>query len=206
MAETRTRPRREDVRQAILAQALESFERDGYAATTLARIAAASGFTKGAVYSGFGSKAELFAEACAGRFARVSEALMAEVGPALASGGDRAAIVAQVADAITTATLDSPVPWQVLQNEFRAVAMRDDAVRAVYHDFTARRVAILVDLFAANSYLGRLERGALERSAFVVLSLVNALALEHWASPDVVDPGTIRAIATSFLDSNLPRP
>ena len=54
------RPRREDVRRRLLAAAVHVFADAGYDAASLDQVAAAAGFTKGAVYSNFASKDELF--------------------------------------------------------------------------------------------------------------------------------------------------
>jgi len=58
---TSSRLRRQaETRQVLLATAEESFCRDGYAATSLERIAKAAGFTTGAIYANFPSKERLF--------------------------------------------------------------------------------------------------------------------------------------------------
>ena len=57
------RPKRDDVRAAILTSAAETFLEEGFQRASLAIIAQRAGFTKGAVYSNFGSKPELFMEA-----------------------------------------------------------------------------------------------------------------------------------------------
>jgi AcrR family transcriptional regulator len=52
--------RQERTREALVRAAREVFARDGFHAARLDAIARAAGFSKGAVYSNFGSKAELF--------------------------------------------------------------------------------------------------------------------------------------------------
>lgn len=47
-------------RERLLAAAHELFRRDGYAATSVERIAAAAGYSKGAVYSNFENKEAIF--------------------------------------------------------------------------------------------------------------------------------------------------
>jgi AcrR family transcriptional regulator len=57
----RTRAERtEEIGQRVLVAARRSFSRDGYHGTTLDAVALAAGFTKGAVYSRYPSKADLF--------------------------------------------------------------------------------------------------------------------------------------------------
>ena len=57
---TTPRTPRAEVRERILAAAIAEFSARGYSAATLDSIAIGAGFTKGAVYSNFGSKEDLF--------------------------------------------------------------------------------------------------------------------------------------------------
>ncbi|MGM7679105.1 TetR/AcrR family transcriptional regulator [Microbacterium sp. A94] len=57
----RTRAERQrETREALILAALDAFSRDGYHATSLEGIAHDAGFSKGAVYSNFASKSDLF--------------------------------------------------------------------------------------------------------------------------------------------------
>lgn len=198
------RPRREDVRAEILAVATVAFERDGYRATSLEAVAIGAGYTKGAVYSNFGGKPGLFAQACTQRLAAISVDLLERVAPALDAAADRAALLRPLAEAVAEATLDTPLRWQLLLNEFRTVALRDPAVDRVYADLSRTRVDGLVDLLASNAYLARLDRSALRRASVVLLTLVNALALEHAAAPETVDRATVVDVVAAFLGVVLP--
>lgn len=51
---------KQQTRDALIAAALVAFSRDGYNRASLDSVAGQAGFSKGAVYSNFGSKAELF--------------------------------------------------------------------------------------------------------------------------------------------------
>lgn len=199
-----TRPRREDVRADILEHASAVFEREGYAKASLDKIAAEAGYTKGAVYSGFGGKPELFAEACSRRMEEISRATMARVEPALAGQADRVTIITELASALTSSTLDAPARWALLLHEFRSVALRDAAVDAVYQQLMARRVGFLVDLLDDNAYLSRLGRPTLERAAVILLSLANALAVEHVLAPKTVDREAVVLSIRGLLDAVLP--
>lgn len=200
----RQRPRRSDVRAAVLAEAIRSFEHTGYAGTTLAGVAAAAGFTKGAVYSSFGGKAALFAEACRVRQEEISRDLMTRLEPVIAAPpAERAG---QISAALASATLDAPVRWQQLLSEFRAVALHDPEVGVVYAELSRARVAFLADLFVTDPILARLERPTLERAALALLSLVNTFALEHSATPDLVDRTTVTEVFAAFLTAVLSSP
>src|ERR1035438_4426893 len=54
------RPKREVVRRRLLDAALEVFAERGFASANLDQVAAAAGLTKGAIYSNFTSKDDLF--------------------------------------------------------------------------------------------------------------------------------------------------
>ncbi len=203
-ARRRTRALRSDVRADLIAEAIAAFERHGYAGTSLDAVASAAGYTKGAIYSNFGGKPELFGEACSQRLAAISAELLARVEPVLDAGGDRAALIGPLAEAVTSATLDTPLRWQILLNEFRAVALRDGAVDHVYKELSRRRVDGLVALLATNAYFARLRPDDLHRAALVLLTLVNALALEHAAAPRTVERSTVEAIVASFFGVVLP--
>ena len=71
MTHTRVRPLRADVRDQVVAAAREEFAEHGFAGTSVAQVAARAGFTKGAVYSNFEGKPELFAAAMQAYFAEL---------------------------------------------------------------------------------------------------------------------------------------
>lgn len=81
-----------ETREALLVVAEKRFEEQGYDATTLSEIARAAGFTKGAVYSNFRSKADLFQEVWSRREGRRLPDLVAALGDA-ASLEDRIDVV-----------------------------------------------------------------------------------------------------------------
>ena len=86
MTTTRVRPLRSEVREQIVAAAGEEFAERGYGGTSVAQVAARAGFTKGAVYSNFGGKPELFAAAMQAYFAG---AVVGAFDDALGARGDR---------------------------------------------------------------------------------------------------------------------
>jgi TetR/AcrR family transcriptional regulator, transcriptional repressor of aconitase len=72
-------------RERLLQAAREAFLRDGFARTSVESIAEAAGLSKGAVYSNFEGKDELFLELLEAKFAADSE----EIGRLAATHGDR---------------------------------------------------------------------------------------------------------------------
>src|ERR1700684_4238566 len=83
----RTRPTRVEVRDRILDAASKVFAAEGFVGATIDAIGQAAGFTKGAVYSNFDSKDELFLALLDREF----ELRGAQIVTALEGGGDTAA-------------------------------------------------------------------------------------------------------------------
>jgi AcrR family transcriptional regulator len=189
----RTRPRRDQVRARVLEAAREVFAERGFAGASTDLVAAAAGFTKGAVYSNFGSKDELFLALMAAEAA----ARVAAVEQALATTTDLPGALAAVG-----AQLSRPdAAWQLLYLEFWQRAVRDPAVRTA---FTASRrelrgrVAAVVERFLAEHPVqtgwdaGRL--------TVVILALTHGLALESLPDPDAVPDDVLPRVLADLVD------
>lgn len=167
------RPRRVEVRADLLAAARDSFERDGYARSTLADVAARAGYTKGAVYSNFAGKPELFAEACQAHFEESSDSVVEALDQYLAlPSGSRG--TAHLVDSLVSTLAGSP--WPLLLDEFRHVARRDPAVAAVYTELRGRRTARVCALLAEHG-VGE-DEAHREDLAVILLAQLNELALD----------------------------
>ncbi|MFG2005473.1 TetR/AcrR family transcriptional regulator [Spirillospora sp. NPDC048911] len=107
-------------RELLLATARRLFLRDGYHATSLEKVADAAGFSKGAVYSNFGTKDELcqtVIEAVRAEHVRaIMEAFLGE-----GSDEDRLAVF----EAWAERTIGDP-GWTLLEAEFAIHATRRD--------------------------------------------------------------------------------
>ncbi len=74
-------------RERLLQAATDLFRRDGYAITSLERIAEAAGFTKGAVYSNFDSKEAIYLEVLSAEALRSLGDLLADLDGATDAAG-----------------------------------------------------------------------------------------------------------------------
>ena len=187
------RPHRDEVKNRILVAATENFERDGYAGASLRRIASDAGFTKGAVYSNFGSKPDLFGQVCTERLASGERDVVDALSPILSSGGSPDEVMRQISEKLTEILLED-APWQVILAEFRALARHDEEIAEAYTKLQKQRIAQLVDLTTQYCVLDRVKSAedANPRSlAVVVLSLVNVLALEFSVASAVIDQQVI---------------
>ena len=173
-------------REELLAAAQRRFFEAGYHATTLDDVADAAGYTKGAVYSTFGSKA--------GLFLALFDAIVDE---RLAS--TRAII--DTADSGSEASLqalaDQPVEernarFLLLAIEFWVHAAREPVLLDAFSERYRRLRASLAELAPADSPLHP------QRWALVTLALSNGFALERLIDPDGV-PGDLMADVQSRL-------
>jgi len=113
-------------RRLLLDAAGRVFRELGYTRATLDAIAEAAGFTKGAVYSHFTSKADLFLTLLEERIARRREGMLATVQSSLADGDIEAMAVAVFSESRADPS------WQLAVLEFRVTAARDPVVNARY--------------------------------------------------------------------------
>lgn len=178
------RPKRAEVRHRLLDAAFRVFAQRGYAEATLDEIAAQAGFSKGAVYSNFSSKEEVFyallRERVGERIEQVHRAVDSTEtiqGAALAAGRVSGDLVSQQSD------------WHLLFLEFVIRSVRDPALskelahqRKKLRQIVASEVRQQLAAFDAEPPLSE------EQLAVVVLALSNGLAIEQLADPTGVDP------------------
>ena len=93
MARTNRSDSQAQTRERLVAAAHDMFSREGYAATSVARIADAAGYSKGALYSNFDSKEAIFLAVLDAQGQQGLDRLLEEIGRA----ADAAAIVGLLA-------------------------------------------------------------------------------------------------------------
>jgi AcrR family transcriptional regulator len=122
-----------------LAAAGRVFRELGYAGASLDAIAEAAGFSKGAVYSHFASKADLFLSLLESRI----EERAAGQRQALQQRGTVRSFIGQV-----FATSRADPEWRLAVLEFRVVAARDPELQARYRKVHERTVAGIAEALA----------------------------------------------------------
>ena len=180
-------------RRALLDAAAMVFRRDGYLAATVESIAEAAGFTRGAVYSHFANKGDLFltlleeriVERAVGNEAAVAEAM---------SPTDAVAFVRQA----VAASLDSA--WRLAMLEFRVVAAHDSELNARYarvHDVALGSVSdALAALYRSTGIEPPLP---VEVLASASLAMEDGGFLEAVVRTDALPADTIVRIAAQLL-------
>jgi AcrR family transcriptional regulator len=196
---TRTE-RREQTRQELLTAAEECFVTGGFHATSVEQVADRAGYTKGAVYSNFASKEDLFFAV----YERRVEWLLTEVVPGLREAGPRRAF-----DQIATATIerrDSDDGWLAVFIEFWAHVLRHTELRARFASVHARMLEPMAEGVRGLSDERRLALPT-DVTALQMAVAWNAmevgLGLERLTQPDVVDAELARRMGRLLLDAAL---
>lgn len=190
------RAERRDARQALLDAAAEVFVARGYGDATVDEIAAAAGYSKGAVYWHFDGKDDLFftlLEERVDRPMRESMELLASAPP------DRD--MAPEATRMFGELFGGAREVLILDHEYWSLAVRDSRLRARY----AKRQREMRDTFARAltaraEHLGTPEvAGNAEEVATLLLSIARGLGREKLISPgDVPDHMLGEAYATIY--------
>jgi AcrR family transcriptional regulator len=173
--------RQAETRTALLDAAERLFGRDGYAVTSLERIAAEAGFTKGAIYANFASKEALFLALQERRSCTLGNHWAAEL-PASASLEVQARAISEHLGRLFARQR----PWALVAAEFWALAARRPALAKALRDLHARD----------RAEIGRLIRRALpdgavpddtvrDELARQTIALLDGLAIDASVDPEV---------------------
>jgi AcrR family transcriptional regulator len=197
MAGPRTRPTRAETRERILQAAGEVFTSRGYDGASVDRVAAAAGLTKGAVYSSFSGKDELF-------FALVADRLdqrLALVADAADGERDLRQLFDRAEEELA-ALFTTQRDWHLLFIECWIRAVRDSerreewarqrrAARAVIADFLERRSAAAGEPLPVPA----------ADLALAAMALSNGLAMEYIADPESADPRLFARILAQLVSA-----
>jgi AcrR family transcriptional regulator len=195
---TRDEARRR-TRERLLDAAADVFKRLGYHGASLEAVAEAAGYTKGAVYSNFDTKADLF-------MALIDRQVEAEM--AVQSEQLEGKTLTQAIDEIEgifERQVETDPLWNVLGIEFWLVAARDPEVRhrlikdaETYRQLSGDSIDGMLALEGRTAPFSGRELGIL------LNALATGLALELQLEPDAIDR-TLLARATRVL-TGLDRP
>lgn len=177
-------------RERLLEAARVVFLQRGFHATTVDQIAEEAGFTKGAVYSAFDSKADMFLALYEERVARRADAYLRS---AEGLGADEQARAA-VAEWVEVLRRDRD--WSLVLIEFWTHAARDDKLRERFSRLHATLRHSLAEAFeGAAERSGRRLVASSELLATASMALANGFVLEGFAEPEVVSRGAFAQVA-----------
>ncbi|MDH6193748.1 AcrR family transcriptional regulator [Mycobacterium frederiksbergense] len=186
-------------RAALLDAAAHTCARKGYAAASVDEIAAAAGYSVGAVYSNFSSKEQLFSELMAeralGRIGQVVQTISedADGGPLKALGR----VLVEIAD--------NDIEFEAIQGEFWLHAVRNPDAMQILQDRSARTLASLRDILASALESYNVDDSVSpDAFAVVVLALFQGLIRQRRIDPDRV-PDELFAQALAWQLAGMPK-
>jgi AcrR family transcriptional regulator len=192
--------RREQTRQELLSAAEACFVSRGFHASSVEEVAERAGYTKGAVYSNFAAKEDLFFAV----YERRVEQVLTEVVPGLRQAGAERAFDQLAAGAIQRR--DRGDGWRAVFFEFWAHVLRHPELR---ERFAAIHARFLEPMGEAVRQLAE-DRGLTlpsDVTASQVAVAWNAmevgLALERLTQPQTVDVALARRMGRLLLDAVL---
>ena len=192
--------RREQTRQELISAAEACFVTRGFHATSVDQVAERAGYTKGAVYSNFAAKEDLFFAV----YERRVERVLTEVVPALRQAGLEHAF-----DSLATATIDRrdrDDGWLAVFFEFWGHVVRHPELRARFAAIHARFLEPLAEAvrqLAADRGQTLLADVTASQVALAWNAMEIGLGLERLTQPQTVDAAVARRMGWMLLDAVL---
>jgi AcrR family transcriptional regulator len=184
---TRAR-RREMTRRHLMDAAATVFARQGFHRASLDDVAAVAGFTKGAVYSNFAGKDDLFLAVFEDRYQREQDEMhrvLTEEEEPYELGGRGSAVFSRVQGVIDRTWDDQ---WTALYLEFVLYAQRKPEAKVKLAESVRRQREMTVAMLA-ESYdsVGHVPDIPVEVLATIAIALFDGLALGRLADPPAFD-------------------
>lgn len=187
--------RRQQTREYLLQAAAQVFAERGFHAASLDEVAAAAGFTKGAVYSNFKNKEDLFLALLEDSYAREMTALRATIErsdvPPEARIGDFVSLIG--------GELDRAPNMGALYLEFHLYALRNPAARARMNELEQEDIRAIGEILEVE----RRQRGIeveepADRTARIIVALFRGISMMRTANPEVAGEELLEA-AIAFV-------
>ncbi len=181
--------RREMTRRHLLEAAAIVFAQKGFNAATLDEVAAAAGFTKGAVYSNFKSKDDLLLALFDDRIERQFAVTIA----VLEDGShDRTEQLPRVRELLHGGAFFWDDNWTTLYLEFVLYAMRNPEARAKLAARADRERTVVTALMEQEySNVGAAPEHSTRELAEISLALFNGLGMARLIDPEAVTNDTL---------------
>ena len=174
--------KREQTRDELAAAADELFTGNGFHATSLDQIAARAGYTKGAVYSNFASKEDLFFAV----YERRAEASIRQIESIFTEHGVEGGLDRLSMDTLARRNRDDG--WLAVFFEFWAHVIRNPELRARFAEVRGRVLAPFVEAVEQLAEERNLELPADAAGLAIGMNILQVgLGLERLTRPDLVD-------------------
>jgi len=196
--------RRQQTREYLLRAAEQVFARRGFHGTTLDEVASLAGFTKGAVYSNFKNKDDLFLALLESRYEENMEGLREILA---SSQGPPETQLAEFAAFIREEFEKEGDTWAPLDLEFTLYAMRNPEARRKLAAFRRWDVESVAHIIGAERTRQGIEGPEPpDRIARIVVALMRGVGLMRMIDPDTVDETFLDDLMDFFYRAMTPGP
>jgi AcrR family transcriptional regulator len=186
--------RKELTRELLLDAAIEVFARKGYHGASLDDVAEAAGFTKGAVYSNFPRKSDLFRELVERESSRRGAVLRTAV-----EAVDVSLLPELAAEWLSRQSGESR-DWDVLTVEFWLAAVRDPAIQRALREGRETALTELGDVLDRRISAAGGHPGLSGRELAVVLdALGTGLLMAQYLEPESGSPDLFARVVRKLL-------
>ncbi len=193
--------RRRLTRDHLLDAAAQVFAERGFHGASLDEVAAAAGFTKGAVYSNFKNKEDLFLALLERYWARESEALHEALASEVPPESRLYDFVALIRDELTQA----PGNWPGLYLEFCVYAMRNPAARERLVQLNDAIVDSVADIIESERKRWGIETDEpAKHVAMIIESFFRGVGILRALDPDAVDEHFLGTAITFLARGTVP--
>jgi AcrR family transcriptional regulator len=182
-------------REQLIDAAAAVFAKRGFEAATLDEIAAAAGYTKGAVYSNFKSKTDLMVALIERRVALQSDQYSQRF-----EGLDLETATRGL-EAHSDQPLEPEREWLILAVEFWLHAMRDERTRLLVADEYEHARSVVADVIVKMGYGADGHEAPFEprEMAIIIEALGTGLSLQAALDPDHVRMGLVGEVLVKLL-------
>jgi AcrR family transcriptional regulator len=189
--------RRQMTQDHLLRAAADVFEEKGFYGASLDEVAARAGFSKGAVYSNFRNKEDLFLALLGSIYAHAMEALHATIESSATPTESR---LADFVALIRGQGIDAGNSWSVLYEEFHLYALRNPVAREKLveldrHDVD--QVARVIDGERRRHGFRPLESST--DAARIVIALMHGVGMMRSLDPDLADDDEFLSTVMAFI-------
>jgi AcrR family transcriptional regulator len=189
--------RRAMTRQHLLEAAAMAFARDGFQGSSLDQIAATAGFTKGAVYSNFKSKDDLFLAVLEERFERGHAAIRGALDTETHTQEEW---MPRIANAVREAMWDDS--WTMLFLEFVLYASRNPQARSKLAAWTRHSLGRVEQLIAQeHDAAGAPPHYPPADLALISVSMFDGLGVYRLIDPSFTSDQTLTAVLQFMSDA-----
>jgi len=187
--------RRQQTREYLLKAAEQVFAERGFHGASLDEVAALAGFTKGAVYSNFKNKEDLFLALLESHYQQELAAVRATLEHADSPASQLSEFATLLGDQAKTLGDN----WTMLYEEFCLYAMRNPTAREKLAAFDALDVDSVADIIEAErARYGMEPIESARQAARIVVALMRGIGIMRAIVPDAVDQAFLEA-AMAFV-------